>query len=643
MTWIGYDIETEGDLKEYALQPWRAREGTGRITLSCCWSEGVSSMVTDRNHQHSILDELRNSKHSRVTLWSGIFDLAWLYASGYNIKGIMWYDAMLLWKWLINGQDAEHNSYSLRNGALEWLQDWPKLKQYLNIKETELTSGVEFQYWMDRVKMDAEATALIAEKIWPLLTSKQQRLATIQAVSLPTVAASWVNGVHIDLDKITAAEAPIIEEMLEIEIKLGLTHPDWLLHVKSNGIQSYVPNKILRSPQQLATLLYSTWKLPCSRFTDKLDQPAADKVALTYLTDLDDRVLDILKWRELNTIWTKFVKGPVAATKYLSSNITHSQPKMFSTYTGRMTYGSKQGKIKIGISLHQTPRKKEIRSYVIAPPGHYIVEFDAAGQEMRGMAVMSEDETMIRVFNSPPPYNNAHCVTGAAIGGWDLEKFLKERTANNQTITSPFGLYQAGKFTNLSIMYRSGIATLRIMARVQYNLNITQEQARSWKNTYLKLYPGVKSYWSKAPQRARLTGCAETPAGRRYGITRYGSDYDWGSESSAINMPIQGMGADQRDLAIAVLVTTYPDLWDKMYFDLHDGLYFFMPYNWPVSFIVEYLKTLNGIDYKKYWDVELPVPYSWDCSFGPNWGSKVSIGIEVPDITIEQYYKGTKK
>jgi hypothetical protein len=66
---------------------------------------------------------------------------------------------------------------------------------------------------------------------------------------------------------------------------------------------------------------------------------------------------------------------------------------MFGTYTGRMTYASKQGKNKdarqIGFALHQIKRGSEYRGIMQAPPGYTIVEFDAAGQEYRWMATLS--------------------------------------------------------------------------------------------------------------------------------------------------------------------------------------------------------------------------------------------------------------
>ena len=634
--WIGYDIETSGTDPEYALQPWRVREGSAEITLSCAWSRDYSD-VQITSHE-LILDNLRQSKQY-VATWNGVFDLAWLYAAELDTSGIVWFDVALLWKWSDNSQRTQHISRSLASGAKTFLKDWDQLETFLKIKDEVIEPGADPEYWRSRVILDAQATALIAEKIWVMLTDKQKRAAIIQATTLPTIAASWVNGIVLDLERIKDSEPTIIKEMLELEVKLGLTHKEWIPYVEQNGLAAYIPNKILSSPKKLANLVYSDWKLPCTRFSKKLRDPSADKTALTYLADLDDRILDILTWRSLNTIRSKFVAGPLKAAEYLGNNITHSQPRVFSTYTGRMTYSSKQGKAKIGIPIHQTPRKKEIRKYVVAPPGNYIVEFDASGQEMRGMAVMSQDETMIQLFNSKPPYDDGHSLTGAAIGGMDIDEFLAAKAAGDLRITGPNGLRHMGKFYNLSIAYRTGLKTLRLNARVQYGLNLDATTTKKNRKATLNLYPGIKEYWKTAPKLAEIMGYAETIAGRRFGITNYSDDYIWSSESSAINFPIQGMGADQRDLAIAVLIATYPDMRDKFYFDLHDGMYWIIPKNYPTSYVAGMLKTLNSIDYKKYWNVDLPIPYVWDCSFGPDWGSKVDFKLDNPETTLEKYYE----
>ncbi len=104
------------------------------------------------------------------------------------------------------------------------------------------------------------------------------------------------------------------------------------------------------------------------------------------------------------------------------------------------------------------------------------------------------------------------------------------------------------------------------------------------------------------------------------------------------------MGADERDLAIATVVTRYPDLWDRFYFDLHDGMYWAVPRTWTVSYLVDVLRTLDTIDYEAFWGVDPPVPYVWEGSLGPDWGHKVDFDYDSDgSLTLEQYYNKETK
>lgn len=629
MIFAGFDIETAGAEEGFALQPWRLREGSAQITLAAAYCQGKRKVI-DVLPWSSLVAELRQLGKP-VALWNGIFDLAWLYAADIDISGIKWIDAMHLWKFLDNSQSGPM-FWTLKAAAKKFLGEWESQEEFLSLKEEELPDPSD-PYWLTRVTLDAEATALIAEIVWDQLTSQQQRLAQIQSLSLPTIAASWVNGVHVDVQKIKDARPGIIKEMIELEKELGL-----YVELPDN---MYVPSVVLRSPTKMRSLLYGYYGLTCTRFTEKGAQ-STDKAALTYLSDEDDRVQTILKWRELNTILSKFIEGPIACCEYLGSNVTHAAPKMFSTYTGRMTYSSKSKKNRIGIPLHQTPRKKEIRSYIVAPEGYYIFEADAKGQEARGMATMSRDPEMIRLFNSEPPYDDIHSLMGAKIGHMGFEEFIQRKLAKDPAIVDGNGLRPCGKMVVLSSAYRSGVATRRRVARVQYGLDITIEESDSWGAAYTSLFKGVEKYWGSAPKLARIKKYAETPAGRRYGLTRW-HDLQWGTSSSAINFPIQGMGADQRDVAIAVTVLTYPELWDKFYLDLHDGMYFLVPRTSRLSYLQHIMGTLDSIDYSKYWGVDLPVPYVWEGSFGPDWGHKIDVPeSQDEDPTLEEVYHARK-
>ena len=639
MNFVGFDIETmslDKDRPENALMPWTVPVEGSKITLACAYFMGRSRIESDIP-----VDTLRDLRALKkpVALWNGVFDLAFLHASDISIRGINWIDASNLWKFLDNGQDMPM-SWSLKAGAKRFLKDWPKLQDFIDMKEEELPDPSD-PYWRARVIMDAEATSLIAEAIWPQLTPQQQNLAKIQAVSLPMMAKSWVNGIRIDIDAVKKARPEIINKMLQQEMKLGLLEP-------GSSESNYIPSKVLRSPLKLRKLLYEDYELECTRFTDGgksgNQQPSTDKAALTYLADNDDRVQEIMIWRKYNTILSKFVSTPMEACKYLGSDVTHASPRVFATYTGRGSFSSKISKKKVGVALHQLPRGKEVRSYILATkPNEYVVEFDVMAQEARWMAIMADDPVMQRLFNSPAPHNDIHSYMGSQLIGISFEEFLQRKAAHDPEIVGAVGARNLGKFINLSYGYRISPAAARVKAKVDYNLDASIQQTSDWKKTFIQAYTGIPNYWKQSPILAQAQGYSETAAGRRYKLNHW-KDMNWATSSSAINQPIQGSSADQKELALALIVTQMPDLEDRLMLEMHDALHFSIPGDYSMGFLLKTNKILDDINYEQFWGYKPPVSFPWEGSLGPNEGSKIEFGYDAnPNMTIDQYYKENKK
>lgn len=628
---VGFDIETapcEGQPQPYALQPWRAKEGLARITLAAIATADGSSKLCK-----GYIGELRNliaiTAPKPLVTWNGIFDAAWLISYGLeeHLRSRTVLDAMLLWKILENGQRHElMPDWSLAAGAKRWLRGkvvW--YEDFMQLKAVEVLPGAHDPYWEIRCKLDALATATIAEMIWPKLTTAQQRLAKIECRAVLPVAASWVNGVVVNTAKAVAMAPAVIAEMREIEHSLGVVTQPKTKKEREKAIDGWIQSKILSSPKQLAELLYDKWGLTCEVFTEKKQRSSA-KSTLTYLADYDARAIEVLRWRVLNTQYTKFILGAQRSKDYLHSDTSHPGPKLFSTYTGRMTYSTKSGrkgeaaKAKVGVPLHQWPRAKQLRELVEVPEGEMLIEADAAGQEARIMALQSGDVGMLDIFSHPSPLDDLHSNTGAGIAGISFDEFIARKNAKDPEIVGPHGLRYCGKYINLSKQYRVGNKKSRIIARVQYGLVKDLGTIEHWDSVYHAKYPGVKQYWRNAIIKARTLGYAETLGGRRFKIEFWGKEDKWKSESSAINFPIQGTGADMKELAIATVYGKFPELLFMM--DLHDGIFYRTKITPHLQEMMRDLRsTLNNLNYTKAWDYTPSIPLPWDVQYGTTWGS----------------------
>lgn len=172
---------------------------------------------------------------------------------------------------------------------------------------------------------------------------------------------------------------------------------------------------------------------------------------------------------------------------------------------------------------------------------------------------------------------------------------------------------------NLSMQYRVGEKKQRVMARVQYGLDKDITTIKRWRALYHSTFPEVKQHWQRAVSKARAVGYAETLAGRRYYIDKWGQDDKWSSESSAINFPIQGTGADMKNLAITAMTTKFPEL--EFLYDVHDGLFAWAPKSREgIELCKEVRECLNNLDYESAWGWKPRIPLPWDLSIGVNWG-----------------------
>jgi hypothetical protein len=90
--------------------------------------------------------------------------------------------------------------------------------------------------------------------------------------------------------------------------------------------------------------------------------------------------------------------------------------------------------------------------------------------------------------------------------------------------------------------------------------------------------------------------------------------------STAINYRIQGTGADQKYLAIAALSSLYRKYNAYFAWDLHDGIYSFVPEDKSKAFAAEAKHLLDRLPYKKAWGIVLPIAMPWSCKIGPSWG-----------------------
>ena len=606
-----------------ALEPFRVRQGNAEISsMAVCRPDNSVYQIVNDCSKHEwdkrVLDLLRSLKGKRVFAHFAVFDVAWNIVTieprkfrpiPKEILDIQWACTALLTKWLVNGQVAEEAkfSYSLANLVETFLPEHPRTPEFMSIKGQTFAAGENDEYWETRGVLDVIMTKALAEKLINLVPESMRIGLMTEWADIPAIANSWCNGIPIDVNRIEEVESGLVSKMC----------------AATDHLQ--VEGSVLSSPQQLGRLLFGDWGLrPWSYTGTKQPSTNGDDLMLIQheLKGSDpgmaQKLQCVLDYKRNKTLQSKYIKSMYEALSHSGDGYIYGTPKLFGTYTGRLTYSNtvKQKKYKTSIALHQLPRKdKEIRSLLIAPEGFCVIENDAAGQESRLIAIRSGDETMLDIFRRGL---NFHSMTGAAIIGLEYNDFMTEYKKQVETGGYYIEQRQLGKLTNLSCNYRIGGPALAKKAFTEYDTYMTDEMGRFLVNTFNRQYSGVPLYWKQAVNFAKTNGYTECFGGRRYKISMWDGNKSWISESSAINMPIQGAGASMKEIAISVMTRKIPEALFAL--DLHDAAFCFAPIQGSKEIGSDLLSCLNSIDYEPFWGFVPEIPLPYESAIGANFG-----------------------
>lgn len=613
--WRSLDVETTGELPEYALQPWSKRGRLNSIAIARR-REGryTADVTTARCTQHELWCMARDllQPGAAIVGWNLPFDVAWLISIGLReqVEQVEWLDAMQLWRHLTRIPESDipnarsRKQYGLKQAVAEFL---PRFAGYGDDVDFHPTTDAGWAKLLQYNKLDAMLTLKLAEIFWDKLRKnpKQLQCAMIEARSIPPVADAAVTGLYVDIEWGDELGRKLDSEIVELGAELGALG---------------VTQKVLASPTQLASLLYDEWGLPIMGRTPK-GAPSTDKEALYELAFVDARANIIQRYREAQGLRTKFLNKVIESCDYNESLTSHPTANIYGTYTGRMTFSSSVGRNKdkrqTGFAVHQMSGQAQYRKLIIPPNGFTLIEWDAAGQEFRFMAIASEDTTMLSLCEEG---EDAHAFMGADIRpDWEYRQLQRAAKTGDKEAGHARKL---GKVLNLSCQYRIGQKKFRSSSRVKYGLDLGVDEAERLRRQYYLTYPGVKPYWKQAVRTGKIEGYAETLGGRRVQLNGYWSDPDkgWMLESAAINFPIQGSGADQKYLAIATLKPLLKKYGGRFYFELHDGIYAIVPNKVAMKAALEGRERLNNLPYKKAWGWVPPIPLPWDVKVGPSWG-----------------------
>lgn len=614
----GFDLETYGTDPAFALQPFRVRRGAAWITAATFKADGFRGLKSLNDGK--LIDKLRiclkwaalNDVY--IVGWNTPFDVAWLIAHGLReeVFACKWLDAMLLYKHMeqhptfeVYDEGVRAISYSLKAAVRRFL---PEHADYEKDVDFGAATDEDKARLLDYNEADVDRTLDLFHKFWSALDVGQQRAALIEASCIPMIAEAIVEGIHGDAAAASALAEKLSEERNAAFVTLKLTEED-------------ISAATLASPTKLRELLFDRWGLSAVAWTET-GAASTDREALLELARGDPRAKLVSNHREASNNLTKFAQGMLDSLAYNADGCVRPQPRIYGTYTGRLTYSGSQGtgkkKVPTGIALHQWKRDAAFRALIRPPEGYTLVEFDFAGQEFRWMAVCSGDETMLELCS---PGEDAHGYMGAMIRGLSYRLLVERVKAGDKDAKNS---RQLGKVANLSLQYRTLAKRLQSVAGVQYGIELQDDEARAIHATYQRTYPRVPQYWRDQIRKVKTQDYIANLLGRRVALIQpfaRGSGMDWSYDSTAINYPIQSMGAEQKFLALAVSRNILPEYNGRLYFELHDALMFVIPDAKARAAYSKFKHALSNLPYKKAWGLDLPIKFPVDGKMGASWGA----------------------
>ena len=306
------------------------------------------------------------------------------------------------------------------------------------------------------------------------------------------------------------------------------------------------------SPAQVGEVLFDHLKIDPKAKKTKTGQYSTTEdilLKLRYRHPLVDKILEL---RGIRKLLSTYVNALPALINPQTGRI-HTTYNQTVTATGRLSSTNP--------NLQNIPVRsddgKEIRRAFIPADGNVFFSADYSQIELRLVADLSHDKTMLDAFAHG---HDIHAITAARI----YHKPLEQVTGDER---------RKAKTANFGILY--GISAFGLAQR----LSIPREEAKMLIDGYYTTFPQVRDYIDRSIAQAKEKGYVTTVYGRRRmlpDINSRNAVVRGFSERNAINAPIQGTAADVIKLAMVRIYRRFQDegIRSKMILQVHDELNF---------------------------------------------------------------------
>jgi DNA polymerase-1 len=553
------------------------------IGMSFSWHKGEGYYVyvpEERNAAVAILEKFRPLFEKENVQWVGQnikYDMIILKWYGHELKGKV-YDTMLA-HYVIE-PEGKHGMDTM---AIKYLGYEPvsietligkKGKGQLSMRNVPLDDIKEY------AAEDADVTLQLKKAFEPLVIQQDvtKVLDEIENPLLQVLVDMETEGVRIDTGFLSDYSKELEKEIIQAEDNV----------YKHAGVTFN-----LGSPKQLGEVLFEIMKLDSSAKKTRTGQYATGEDVLQKLRNKHQIVEDILVYRELTKLKSTYVDSLPLLINERTGRV-HTSYNQAVAVTGRLS-STNPNLQNIPI---RTDRGREIRkAFISRDSDHVLVSADYSQIELRIIAAMSGDASMIQAFQQ---HKDIHTATAAKVYG------VEEADVTSQ-------MRRAAKAVNFGIIYGQSAFGLA------ESLGVSRTEAKTIIDNYFREYPDIKKYMDGNINFAKEHTYVQTLLGRKRWLKDIHSanfTVRGYAERNAINMPIQGTAADMIKLAMIRVhdMLKKEKMKTRMILQVHDELIFDTPKD-----EVEQVKRLIKEGMEGAMSLPHDVPVMAEAGHGDNW------------------------
>lgn len=255
-------------------------------------------------------------------------------------------------------------------------------------------------------------------------------------------------------------------------------------------------------------------------------------------------VKSLMKWKVLNKKLTGF-GNRYAANINPATGRLHANFIIGGTDTGRLACRKP--------NIQNPPKDSDFRSLFAAPHGRVMVVADYSQIELRVMADVAQDKTMLAAYRQGI---DLHRKTAAALVGVPLDAVTKAQR-------------QLAKAVNFGLLFGQGAAGLAKYAKTQYGVDMSLKQAERYRQAFFDTYPGLRRWQRRTAELAEASHSVRTPSGR---VRTFKRKHAKSYYTAFLNTPIQGGAAEVMLAALAALDHRLKGLDAKLVNVVHDEM-----------------------------------------------------------------------